>query len=273
MRVSLSAIGLFLFTFAFLFLGFYGYTLYQDMVIEEETEGFVNPQTSDIRLSACPREMTYLVDGTGTSLCCKTALVGGKCPSGQTACTLSESKGGKPTCSEYFAAVLEEKGKNRCPPSRPKYYEDGLKKGCTAGPRTPLGTAPASASDPQCVLYPIETEDQSKADSCTNLRLLEGTKCFSRPMGEVATLQVLSPVIPALISCSYKDKTTHMPRTCYSDESLYRFMAALVTKGWAQKDWRPATSPYEKVQWCSKHQKVYIDKTKTIETLKNDPIA
>ena len=275
MRVSLNVVGLLLFITAFLFLGVYGYSLYTDAVYTESVttdEGFANA-IGDIRLSSCPREMTQFVDDTGSTLCCKSALIGGKCPSGQTACTLSESKGSMPTCSQYFTAVLEEKGKTRCPPSRPNYYEDGLTKGCTAGPRTANGTAPLRATDPKCLLYPIEIEDQSKADSCTNQRLLEGTKCFSRALGETVSLQTFNAELPALITCSYKDPATHMPRTCYSDESLYRFLAALVTKGWAQKDWRSHTGPYEKVQWCSKHQKVYIDKTKKIEDLNSDPIA
>lgn len=271
MRVQLAWIGIILVTTVLLLFGVQAYLIYTTETQIEESEGFQSGPDSDIRLTACPAESVPYVDNNGMSLCCKTALVNGTCPSGQLACTLSEGSASIPTCSAYLAAVLEEKGKERCPPSRPRYYEKGLVRGCTAGNRLPDGTGPANRTDPQCVLYSRETDDQSKVDSCTNQRMLEKTTCFDGVSAQTA----LQPTgdLPALITCSYKDSATHMPRMCYSDESLYRYMAGLVTKGWTSKDWRSQWSPESKTYWCSKHKKVYIDKTKNVADLASDPIA
>ena len=266
MRVSLAWIGIILVTLVLVGFASQAYLLYTESKDESNTEGFSD---LDIALTSCPAETVSYVDMNGMSLCCKTPLVNGTCPSGQLACTLS---GGSsiPTCSAYLAAMLEEKGKERCPPSRPNYYENGLVRGCTAGLRNAGGTAPRNPADPTCVLYTHEDDDLAKLDSCTNLRLLEKTKCFDG-IKATPTLQQTGAGI-ALVNCSYTDPSTHMPASCFSDESMYRFSTYLVSKGWWPKDWKPLWSPYSKVQWCSKHRKVYIDKSMKIEDLARDPI-
>jgi hypothetical protein len=300
MRVSLAWIGILLLTTVLVFFSVNAYLIYTETRAEDlegrhasehategrhasehategrhasehATEGFQGtPDNSDIRLTACPAESVSYVDNNGMSLCCKTSLVNGTCPSGQLACTLSEGSSSIPTCSAYLAAVLEEKGKERCPPSLPRYYEKGLVRGCTAGKRLPNGTGPATSTDPQCILYSLETDDQSKVDSCTNQRLLETTVCFQgAKMGEQKSIQPTG--IPALISCSFTDPATRMPRMCYSDESLYRFANYIVSKGWWTKEWRQSWRG--KLNWCSKLKKVYIDRTVSLADIENDPIA
>lgn len=276
MRVSLAWIGIVLLTTVLVLFAVQAYMLYvEEPTKPEDDEGFqdARPESNDIHLTACPAETTSYIDNNGMNLCCKTALVNGTCPGGQLACTLSEGSAAIPTCSAYVAAVLDEKGKERCPGSRPRYYENGLIRGCTAGRRTPDGKGPATSTDPQCMLYSSEKDDLSKLDSCTNQRLLEKTVCF--PGYNVGAVTALSSFgdVPAVVSCSYKDPTTHMPRMCYSDESIYRYMADLVKRGWASKDWRSQWGPDSKAYFSSKHKKVYLDKTKTIADLATDPIA
>ena len=271
MRVRLAWIGIIVITCVLLFLGVQVYTLWNEPP-PPPSEGFtVAELIGDIQIKACPAKTNQFTDTGGNVLCCKADLVGNVCPSGQLACTLSESTT-IPTCSAYVESILDVKGADLCPPTLPNYYENGPTRGCTAGKRTTDGSAPANSADKQCTLYANEKDEQSKLDSCTNLRMLEKTKCFTTNVNESKTLVGWSD-LPALVSCSYKDTSSHMPRSCYSDESLYRYMENIVSRGWATKEWRSTWNPYAKTYWSSKHQKVYIDKTKSVEDLANDPIA
>ncbi len=276
MRVSLAWIGIVLLTTVLVLFAVQAYMLYTEQAESaNENEGFQDAayESNDIQLTACPAETTSYVNNNGMSLCCKTALVNGSCPSGQLACTLSEGSSSIPTCSAYLAAVLEEKGKERCPASRPHYYENGRVRGCTAGRRTPDGTGPMKSTDSQCTLYSLEADDISKLDSCTNQRLLENTVCFQGSTVKATPQLVMSGAGIPLVNCSYSDPVTHMPGSCFSDESLYRFVDVVIANGWWPKsyDWR--ANWRGRSQWCSKNKKVYIDKTMSLADVEKDPIA
>ena len=276
MRVSLAWIGIILLTTVLVLFAVQAYMIYKEQAeSEDENEGFQDAEanTNDIQLTSCPAETTSYINNNGMSLCCKTGLVNGTCPAGQLACTLSEGSASIPTCSTYASAVLDEKGKERCPASRPHYYENGLLRGCTAGRRKPDGTGPMNSADPQCVLYSLEADDQSKLDSCTNQRLLEKTVCFQGSSVKTTPQLFMTGAGIAIVSCSYTDPTTHMPGSCFSDESLYRFTDYIVAKGWWPKsyDWR--SNWRGRTQWCSKNKKVYIDKTMSLADVEKDPIA
>ena len=125
MRVRLAWIGIIVITCVLLFLGVQVYTLWNEPPPPPSSEGFtVAELVGDIQIKACPAKTNQFTDTGGNVLCCKTALVGNVCPSGQLACTLSESTT-IPTCSAYVESILDVKGADLCPPTLPNYYENG----------------------------------------------------------------------------------------------------------------------------------------------------
>lgn len=239
-------------------------------------EGFANEDSgSDLKVSACPSGSVSYIDDGGRTLCCGGTVSGGKC-STTPLCSLSEVVEGVPTCSAYLDALLEDKGRSFCPKSMPQYYEnlDGKPptRGCTSGPRTSDGKAPKDPSKPFCVAYTQESDELTQLNSCTNQSLLHSTKCFSSNIPDLQTTLIPNGGSPALVQCSYRDPSTSLLRTCFSDESLARAFDTDVAKGVRAKGWREGLSAEDKLLWCSKHQKVYLDKTKSAADLKDEMV-
>ncbi len=284
MKVPLTWFALFVLLSAVLLLSWKGKEVYEAFrdsvtspnVMSEGFEGGLGGATdSDIHLTACPSGASSFLDSAGRTLCCAGPIVGGKCSS-IPLCSLSEAAEGVPPCNEYLAALLNDKGLKTCPASMPNYYEDleasPPRKGCTAGPRTADGKGPKNPSAAFCVMYSQETDELLNLNSCTNQALSQTTKCFSRPVDGLQTTLVPNGKAPALVQCSYRDPSTSLLRTCFSDESLSRAFDYEVAKGTRTKGWRESLSAEDKLLWCSKHQKVYLDKTKSTADLKNESI-
>jgi hypothetical protein len=169
MEISPTWIGIILISITLLFFLHWGLRMCKGV-----KEGFLNspssPLTSDIQLNSCPANSTRFVNSSGQSLCCDGSIVDNQC-SGKTLCSLSEQAGTIPTCGEWYAAWLAERGANRCFPGMPNYFEDKATgvKGCTSGPRKPDGSGPASANQKKCILYNSQKDENDKSDSCTNM--------------------------------------------------------------------------------------------------------
>lgn len=240
-------------------------------------EGFSgsSADVSDIQLTSCPAGSKSYIDDSGRTLCCAGTIQGSKCSSAPV-CSLSEAAEGVPPCNTYLAALLQDKGLKVCPSSMPNYYEDleanPPRKGCTSGPRTADGKGPKNSSESFCVMYTQEIDELTKPNSCTNQMLLQNTKCFSRDVPGLQTTLIPNGKAPALVQCSYRDPSTTLLRTCFSDESLTRSFDAEVANGTRTKGWRESISAEDKLLWCSKHQKVYLDKVKSVADLKNESI-
>lgn len=240
-------------------------------------EGFANSVSdeTDISLSACPPDTTSYLSDNGLHLCCRGSIVDGKC-SGQNVCSLSEATDGVPTCGVYYASVLEENAGKFCPQTMPYYFVDNSTipptRGCTNGRRKKDGSGPAEPGQPQCKIYSQEKDELSALDSCTNAILLSKTKCFTTTVDNVQPTLVKNGDSPALILCQYRDITTSMPRSCFSDESINRASEADVVSGKKPKGWKDSLLPEDKLQWCSKHQKVYLDRTKSVADLKTETV-
>jgi hypothetical protein len=123
----------------------------------------------------CPANtVTYVEKVSGARLCCDGTIVNGSC-NGRVACSLAGkslgTSGQYPSCSDYMAAYLEQKGAGRCPPGLPRYFENGKTgvRGCCAGARKPDGSGPLDANDRRCRLYPTEVEERTREDSCYNM--------------------------------------------------------------------------------------------------------
>lgn len=218
-------------------------------------EGFVSTQINDIELKTCPADYKQFIDNDGKLMCCDGEASQGKCK--RVICSLSEG-GSVPTCSSWYTAYLEEKGRDRCPLSMPNYYEskDKQLKGCTSGRRKVDGTAPIG-SGIFCKLYTSERDEISKRDSCTNQKILETAQCFSGTTPVTKSI-VEQGTLPALITCSFKD-TTGNSLVTYSKDSFDRHHTAKSGSSWKQnfKSW----DPLSKTSASHIAEKYYIDKT------------
>ena len=250
------------------------YDAFQDYG-EDVKEGFLSSTQDDIRLTSCPADYKQFINNDGQILCCDGEANAGKC-SGKTVCSLSEGAGGIPTCSTYYTAFLDEKGRNKCPPSMPNYFEskDGKVRGCTSGKRKPDGSGPLESKTKFCKLYTSQREDEGKADSCTNIMMLDKTICF--PGTSVKTDKTLSEVLggflPARVQCSFGDPSLKTAGTCETDQSMDRFMNSIYTLLGIRGSWKDGFmrwDPLDKINLCSLTQKYKIDKTISFQDLPN----
>ncbi len=266
MRVSLTWIGLLLLSIVLSILFYKGKKTYEAFTTEKTIESFVNPITDDIQISTCPADSKSFIDNLGRTICCEGSIENGTC-NGRAICSLSESAKGLPTCSEWYSALLTERGRDRCPPSMPNYYEGG----CTAGRRKADGSGPANPGIKFCKFYTTKTDDESKLDSCSNVKMMDQTICFpNTALGVSKSLVNIRKdnSYPAVVQCSYA--LGNNSGNCYSDNSMKRLFDYEVSRGERSANYVRDLEPMYKFQWCSKHKKVAIDKLSTIDDLKYD---
>lgn len=290
MKVSLGAIGLCIILAFFLYFAWYGKNVYE-IITRPDTnvkEGFeVISTASGIRLTSCPRNFRRYINDRGFTMCCNGQLESNTCH-GDAVCSLSESAKDVPTCSEWYAAYLKERGKGKCPANLPFYWEnDKGESGCSEK-ITPDGNAPAEPTNPtNCLIYPDEVRNMSKLDSCLNQTYKNDAVCFTdRSITATKSLQQMGDgTQPALVVCQYGtpgllDETSG---TCYTDESIVRNKAATID---AQNNVTGATTtvaewqatsadwnPLYKLNFCSVVQKYKLAKTAAIcKTLTNDAV-
>ena len=175
MKVSLTWLALLLIGLAALVIGVQAKEVYEAFTTKT-TEGFVVSGDLDISINTCPAKLNDFNDN-GVGICSEGELVEGVCQ--KRVCTKGETGTDLPTCSEWLAADLDNKGRDRCPVSLPKYYETGTDgnavKGC-AMKRNRSGTGPLP-NVKFCRFYPTQAEANKNADSCENQLLLEKTQC------------------------------------------------------------------------------------------------
>lgn len=279
MKVSVLWLGLFLVSAVLLWAAVQGYFVAEaflnpDPAVPKETkEGFLGSNGLDINVSSCPANTVTYINEKGNTVCCEGKLVDGKC-SGREVCSLSQGSG-LPTCSEYRAAWLDSKGELKCPRRLANYFENekGVG-GCTSGPRNEQGTAALNGSDPQCMLYTDADTELKKKDSCLNQKHFEQSACFSRGGIDSSKDMFETGWGPAIILCSYRLPGSPFPQMCYPDNSLYRFFKFFTDRGqyteW--KNWFSGSNYTNKIYFCSKAQKVNIDKSITMDGLKSELI-
>lgn len=263
MKVKITTLGAILLVGILLFVSLYGYGLYTcESEIKETKEGFVDAsiQTNGIQLTACPASSNPFINENGDTLCCKGLVSDGKC-SGEQICSLSGSQG-KPSCSEWYAAYLQETGRGRCPPTLPNYFENesGIK-GCTNGPLNKQGTAPATSSSRKCMLYASMADHNEKMDSCANVKFLDEAVCFS---GSNAgkTLVATERGKPPVVQCSMVDPTTKTPISCTTDASYARYKETTNDRDWKTKvNNAKGDDVYRKLDFCSVAFKYKVEKS------------
>jgi hypothetical protein len=273
MEVSVVWLGLAITIIALFFLltqakGVYdAFKNYDESVQMKVQEGFIASRQDDIRLTSCPADYKQFINNEGQILCCDGTPNSGKC-SGKTLCSLSEAGGGMPTCSAWYTALLDERGRNKCPPSMPNYFEskDGKLKGCTSGRRKPDGSGPLESTMKFCKLYTSQRDEESKLDSCTNQMILEKSNAFSGK-GFIPKYNLVSwgKDLPAVVQVAAF--TGGAPINCYTNESLERFYNTT----WKSNSWKNSFTTWSvdsKLNFCSILEKYKIDKTIRFEDLK-----
>jgi hypothetical protein len=260
MRLCLSWLILGILTIVFIVLAVQGKDVY-DAFTDKPREGFVGGQTDDISLTSCPAKTVSYVDNEGNTVCCDGSVENGKCI-GRIACSVTKTQGGYPTCGRYWAAILEERGRDRCPTSMPNYYENmttGVK-GCARGSRNQDGSAPLPGVK-FCRLYTEKKDEEAKEDSCTNQELLEKTICFPGSSVNVTKkIEVIDSRVPAVIKCNFGLDS------CYTEDSVDRYQQFIGIRNW--KDTFINMDPIRKLNFCPVAKRYKIDKTLQYDDLK-----
>jgi hypothetical protein len=275
MRVSVTWLGVILIACLLLGMLWKGKGVYEAFTTEEKpVEGFTG-SLDDLLISSCPANSKQFIDSNGIVLCCDGTVSDGQC-AGKTICSLSEGTQKAPTCSLWFAAYLNEKGRNSCPSTMPNYFEskDGKIKGCTSGRRNKDGSGPITQIQKSCKLYNDQKSEERETDSCTNQKMLENAKCFSRDLPNVnKSLQKTwwNNYAPAWVMCSYAEPGSGAFSQCAEDSSWNRLIQRQTEKGDLPRNWKQNINEWEKIWFCSLTEKVKINKTLTFNDLKRTP--
>lgn len=294
MKVSIAWLGIILLITFFLYFAWYGKTVYESFAIKEgfvadpacapKTAGSASAAAMGIQLTTCPAKSKRYINDKGFTMCCNGQVESGHCY-GESICSLSESAGNVPTCSEWLAAYLAEKATGVCPCAMPNYYlkPDGSV-GCTDGKLTAVADAPADPTTSKtCVVYGDPVKDAGKLDSCLNAQYLESSKCFTNTAytAKKALVQMGGSEQPALVSCAYGNggALDESSGTCYTDDSVVRNKSALIAKNNITTgandsitEWKSTSAdwdPMYKLNFCSVVESYKLAKTQgTCDTLK-----
>lgn len=229
---------------------------YYDMYHVTE-EGFEGP---NYYLSACPSGFKMNYDDDGNTICyideglnvppqlLKYQRNGKQC--------ILNGKGTSsvPNCVDYILKYYQKQAIEFCSMSLPSYFENNAekKKGCTRGELNQTLTGPRYPTQPKCVIYPTDTDNQYSMDSCLNQKELEEYPCF----GDNCTKQLVQygAKSPLLLVVNFSD-SQGMPHTAYSKKSLVRYLNA----AWPQ--WTQRIN-IDRVIWnADVAKKFFVDKT------------
>lgn len=199
MRLSLTWFFVLIISGFVAYFGRYGWKVYEEFTTNEVTEGFTAlTGPIDVVLTSCPfsevdtnKRMKAIIPKGSTETFCYDGSV--------KRCSLSSDPSNSESCTRYYLDFLNQKS-IQCPSSMSKYFQntssqnnvDTSIRGCTSGTRNADGTAPVSSSDPRCYFYSNQKDELEKLDSCTNIKMLESSECFTSAGGEL-TAQLIAP--------------------------------------------------------------------------------
>jgi hypothetical protein len=267
MKVSLVWLGLITIGIVLILVGYKGVEAFANMNVKE---GFQSGASSDLQISTCPADSKSFIDMNGRTVCCQGSVENGKCI-GNLICTLSEAGKDLPTCNTWYAALLDERGRDRCPASLPTYFEGGkLGRGCTVGKRNKDGTGPDISSAKFCKLYTLEKDELLKEDSCTNQKMLDEAKC---PVPNAKKrLTRWRNDIPLQVYCDFVNPSNGLPISCGEDMTTYAQHDYAKKQGIISQNWEETYASSNKINWCRIQKMVEMDKTVSFEDLKYVPI-
>ena len=234
------------------------FVIYYYDIFNDNVELFENPK---YYLSACPSGFKMNYNSDGDTLCyieqnlnipthlLKYQKNGGQC--------ILNGKGTRdiPNCVDYILSYYKKQSIEFCSPSLPSYFEDNSKKakGCTRGELNELLNGPRMESQPTCIIYPNEEDNQFNIDSCMNQKELEEYPCF----GTNCTKQLVQygSRTPLLLIINFTD-TEGIPRTAYSRQSIVRYLNLY----WGN-DWQERFNLDKRIWNADVAKKYFIDKT------------
>ena len=228
---------------------------------------------TDLKIQTCPPGTNSYQSKNGDTDCCQGDYVDFKC-TGKTVCTLSPKHDGLPACLDALKQTLREKAVAQCPAAMQNYYENpavsGSLAGCTAGPRSPDGTAPLTSTQEKCQIYATDALNSRKKDSCYNQKLLEAVVCPSFPNQKTTkTIAQWNENYPVYFTCQIQT-TFGGTDSCSEDKSWKSFLDV------AWSPWRNYIDQYStwmKPNFCSVYKQLRVDKTISDDQLKNVKIS
>lgn len=142
------------------------------MLNQEKSEGFTNRgyTVNSLVINTCPPFAGEIQTSKGSTDCCQGDMVDGKC-NGTTFCTKSPAYSGVANCVDKWREYYQKKGNDFCPGTMPNYFEDiqnsNALKGCSAGAISNDGKRLTNPQVPKCTIYPTESQNQTRPDSCS----------------------------------------------------------------------------------------------------------
>lgn len=197
--------------------------------IQENFAGGLSiPTTSPpVKIRLCPLSAPTVQTSKGYTDCCTGELINGKC-NGAVPATLSPSHDGILTAVDYWKGYFSEKGRALCPGGMPNYYDDvsvamGVK-GCSASVPSEDGKGPRDTSMNKCMIYPTQSENELRANSCYNEKLRESLRCPILP-GHEATVSSESDVGGGFkyFTCRYQT-SDGLPSFCAEDKTFTSYL-------------------------------------------------
>ncbi len=219
-------------------------------IIEETRDKEEAFQDSTV-LTFCPNGWKPFFSKRGDTDCCDGDVAGNTC-SGKPMCSFSTNSD-LPACKDVLKQEYAKKAAQLCP-SGMTYYNGSNGSGCTSGSLNSSMTAPATTSQPHCIIYDTKEQDISSAASCFNQKRLSDVKCFGKDCK--ASIEEIPGSPVALIKISFTDYTG-IRHTCYTKDSYIDYLTA--TKPELLKSGK--FNPDKNIKIADVAKAYYIDKT------------
>jgi hypothetical protein len=202
-------------------------------------------------LTFCPNGLKPFFSKRGDTECCDGEVAGNTC-SGKPICSFNTNSE-LPTCKSVLEKEYAKKASSLCPANM-TYYEGTNGKGCTTGLLNTTMTAPATTSQPHCVIYDNDEQNNGSSVSCFNQKRLSDVICFGKDC--LASIEEIPGKNVALIKISFTDYSG-MRHTCYTKDSYIDYINA--TKPELLKSGK--FNPDNNIKIAEVAKAYYIDKT------------
>lgn len=231
----------------------YYYDIYNDVM----EEGF---NSTNSYLSACPSGFKVNYDNDGNTICyadegLNVSLNLLKYKKDGKQCILNgKGTDNVPNCVDYILKYYKSQSMEFCSPSMPSYFENNAekKKGCTRGELNETLTGPRISTQPQCIIYSDNNDNQYSKDSCLNQKELEEYPCFGSNCSK--QLVQYGEKTPLLLLINFSD-SQGMPHTAYSKKSAVRYLNAV------RPEWTKNINIDRAIWNADVAKKFFIDKT------------
>jgi hypothetical protein len=200
-------------------------------LVIQKMNSSIEPFKVDINLvqpKTCPHKMQSYIDGkTQQTVCCDGTVKENVC-SGLSVCTLTPSAASNLIgCAQYLKDYNTKMQAKHCLNEMSRYYEDASQEPNISGCASQVNgdeSAPVLNAK-SCRIYKDDKDNTNKVDSCVNAKLKydlqNGSFC---KMVNCASNIVRYGGTPPLVSGTYGSAAGGTPLTCYSKETLKRYV-------------------------------------------------